>query len=885
MDPPRNPIESIASEFAESIRDGQIDSIDEVVDSNPELESELRDLLPVIEKLEKARKTHVARPAGLASLGSSRPDRLGDFQIVRQIGRGGMGVVFEAMQESLGRKVALKVMPKSLLAGSDQLRRFQREAQMAGSLHHTNIVPVFGVGEDQGYHYFVMQRIEGHGLDRLSGDEDEKLTPNQVAHLGQQAAAALAYAHEQKVLHRDIKPANLIVNQELDLWVTDFGVAKAIESEAVTRTGDVVGTLRYMAPEQILGNSDVRSDIYSLGVTLYELLAGRPAMDDESIREALVARRPAPAPPRLRNLNSAVPRDLETILQTAMSIDPASRYQSANDLHDDLQRYLDGEPISVRPLSMFELGVRWAKRNPAVATLSALSFLLMAGVAIVSSIGFVKVQAALDGEQTSRQSAEATAELASGALNQIFDRFAEGSGDPGSSVEFGAAPALSDEAADLLEDLLHYYDAIAVRTNFGDQLQRSAVEARYAIGDIHFRLGHYSKAIDAFTASLAEVDLQATNSERKLRLVRLHNRIGLAHRMSGNDSDAQKHHQQSLDILATLQEETERSYVAFELAQTHYLSATRVVPGRSPDSMPPLLAASPPPRGPPGSRGRQRGGPPPRIESKLSAADQEHLETAISLLRELRKSDPENLGYALALAASLNSRQQDPDLSSTGSDADSLALLRELHERYPLNDRIRFQLSETLVGLNVFAEGAEGSSQQDLDRMQEAVSHLKLLADANPNVPKYANAVAHAHFKLAVLLERQSEFEPPGERREMEQQAGTSFRAAANRYKTLTRQHPDAIGYRAWYAVFLQSQAGNALRTDLLTQAERSFGRSIEQWKRLIKSHPEQQIAWHALPHAYEMLSRTLQRLGKHEESQAAIEQAELTRVFRDMDH
>ena len=152
---------------------------------------------------------------------------------------------------------------------------------------------------------------------------------------------ALAYAHAQNVLHRDIKPANLIVDDRLQLWVTDFGVAKAIESEAVTRTGDVVGTLRYMAPEQIVGDSDVRSDIYSLGVTLYELLAGRPAMDDASIREALVARRPAPSPPRLRQLNPEVPRDLETILHTAMSVDANARYQTADDLAEDLQRFLD----------------------------------------------------------------------------------------------------------------------------------------------------------------------------------------------------------------------------------------------------------------------------------------------------------------------------------------------------------------------------------------------------------------------------------------------------------------------------------------------------------------------------------------------------------------
>ncbi len=499
----RNPIESIATEFAESIRSGGREAIDPVVTANPELEPELRDLLPVIQKLEHARQAHAERPAGLATLGSERPDRLGDFQLVRQIGRGGMGVVFEAVQTSLGRKVAVKVLPKSLLADEQQLKRFEQEARTAGSLHHTNIVPVFGVGEDQGFHYYVMQRIQGRGLDRVLSDGEPKLTPRQVASLGQQSASALAYAHQQNVMHRDIKPANLIVNDQLDLWVTDFGVSKAIESEAVTRTGDVVGTLRYMAPEQIVGDADARSDIFSLGVTLYELLAGRPAMDDASIRKALVSRRPAPNPPPLRQLNPDVPRDLATILHTAMSVDADSRYQTAAALADDLEHFLRGEPISVRPLSNLQLAFRWARRNPAVASLASLFLLSLVAFAVISTFGFVHVQRALDREQAARQNAEATAELASGALNQIFDRFT-GRSDrfSDSSNNFTSTPALSDEAATLLEELLEYYDALAVHSTFDPKLQQSAANAQYAMGDIHFSLGNYDRAIDAFRLAI-----------------------------------------------------------------------------------------------------------------------------------------------------------------------------------------------------------------------------------------------------------------------------------------------------------------------------------------------------------------------------------------------
>ena len=527
----RNPLESIASDFAESLREGKQESIDAVAESNPEMEDELRDLLPVIRQLEGARKSQVQRPGGLATLGASRPDQLGDFEIVRQIGRGGMGVVFEAVQRSLGRRVALKVLPKSLLAGGDQLKRFQRESKTAAALHHTNIVPVFGVGEDQGFHYYVMQRIEGRGLDRLMADSEQRLKPKQVAGLGVQAASALAYAHEQNVLHRDIKPANLIVNDQLDLWVTDFGVAKAIESEAVTRTGDVVGTLRYMAPEQIVGDTDIRSDVYSLGITLYELLAGRPAMDDASIREALVSRRPAPVAPPLRTLNAAVPKDLETILHTAMAVEASARYQTADQLADDLQHFLDGEPISVRPLSGLQKTLRWSKRNPAIAALSALLLLSLSTVAVVSTIGFLKVQASLNRELASLQQAEATAELASGALDHIFDRFSESPDEYASTSQFSTAPALSEEAAELLEDLMVYYDELAVRQGDQGSLQRSALNAKYAMGDIRFKLGHYEDAIKAFEAALAEtISVESLDAEtRKMRESQIRNQIGLSH--------------------------------------------------------------------------------------------------------------------------------------------------------------------------------------------------------------------------------------------------------------------------------------------------------------------------------------------------------------------
>ncbi len=354
--------------------------------------------------------------------------RLGDFRILREVGRGGMGIVYEALQESLGRHIALKVLLPHAVLDDRSLRRFQQEARSAARLHHSNIVPVFGVGACDGQHYYVMQFIQGLGLDRVlaalrrrssetaGGPEDcsadtlagsllsgvfapaeasfntpppEPTSPavlsdpgrpywQSVARIGIQAAEALAYAHTQGVLHRDVKPSNLLVDGQGTVWVTDFGLAKASDSEDLTHSGDVVGTLRYLAPERFAGRVDARSDVYALGLTLYELLTLRPAFDrtgrDELLRQVMHDEPPAP-----RQVNPSVPRDLQTIVLKAMARDPAHRYRGAAELADDLKRFHEDRPIRARPVSGVEKLWRWCRRNPALALALAAVVLLAVG--------------------------------------------------------------------------------------------------------------------------------------------------------------------------------------------------------------------------------------------------------------------------------------------------------------------------------------------------------------------------------------------------------------------------------------------------------------------------------------------------------------------------
>jgi serine/threonine protein kinase len=439
-------LEQAAQEFVERFRRGERPALSEYTRRCPDLATEIRELFPALVMLEGVRPGETVPGPGRGPDSAAAPPRqLGDYRILREVGRGGMGIVYEAEHGALGRRVAIKVLPAPLLLDSRYLERFQREARAAAKLHHTNIVPVFGVGEQDGLHYYVMQFIDGQGLDsvlvglaqharavhpatkakhetqtsrrlsltgatvpgavaphadeenpapngaRLAGEshaapprfgashpDDGRAYWHSVARIGMQVAEALASAHAQGTLHRDIKPSNLLLDSQGTVWVTDFGLAKAAGSDDLTHSGDIVGTLRYMAPERFRGKGDARSDVYALGLTLYELLALRPAFD-ESEYNALLYQVAHVEPPPLRQWRPSVPRDLETIVLKAIARDPERRYPSAGELADDLRRFTDDRPIRARAVNPAERLWRWCRRNPWPSCL-LLMILLTAGV-------------------------------------------------------------------------------------------------------------------------------------------------------------------------------------------------------------------------------------------------------------------------------------------------------------------------------------------------------------------------------------------------------------------------------------------------------------------------------------------------------------------------
>jgi tetratricopeptide (TPR) repeat protein len=423
----------LVEELTARLQAGEVVDVDAYVQAHPEHAERLRQLLPALHLLAElghSAASGVPSALPLAAPGDGLSGTLGDFRIIREVGRGGMGVVYEAEQISLGRTVALKVLPFAAALDGRQLQRFKNEAQAAAHLQHQHIVPVYGVGSERGVHYYAMQFIDGHSLAELiqqlrrgeprgvspeatgpytppsGGDGPIAATPpvaglstecstrspaffQAMARLGGQAALALEHAHSLGVVHRDIKPANLLLDARTNLWITDFGLAQVQSDTRLTMTGDLVGTLRYMSPEQALGQRggvDHRSDLYSLGATLYELLTLEPAFAGRDRQELL--RQIAfeePRPPR--RWNQAIPVELETIVLKALAKSPTERYGTAQELADDLERFLKDEPIRARRPTVVQKVRRWARRHRAVVA-TALVGLLVAVAVLAGSVGW-----------------------------------------------------------------------------------------------------------------------------------------------------------------------------------------------------------------------------------------------------------------------------------------------------------------------------------------------------------------------------------------------------------------------------------------------------------------------------------------------------------------
>ncbi len=457
--------------------------------------------------------------ARLADEISALPRVVGDYRLLREIGRGGMGMVYEAEQLSLGRRVALKILPMQAAWDEQALERFQREARSVARLHHTNIVPVFEVGRDGDICYYAMQLIVGDNLEavieRMKQPSEASPSPLPTGDAERfraiaQLAQALAYAHARGVVHRDIKPSNLLLDTAGTPWITDFGLAKA-EDDNLSRTGDLFGTIRYMAPERFEGKGDARADIYALGLTLYELLLLRPAYDTSDHLQMLMKLKNE-EPPRPRRVLPSIPRDLETIVLKAMEKDPARRYPTADAMAEDLRRFQADEPIAARPVGVLESVWRSARRNPRLAALTSLVLVLLVALVGGSVVAAVLYQDMAEQEraqatdarkarddartetQRAGEEAQASQEIASFMLGMLEEADPLGFAGRGfGSRKLGVSSTSFtsfDSATAKLKDSFH--DRPLVRAALLDKM-----------GAVHISMGHFVKAKPMLDEALA----------------------------------------------------------------------------------------------------------------------------------------------------------------------------------------------------------------------------------------------------------------------------------------------------------------------------------------------------------------------------------------------
>lgn len=851
----RNPIEVLSEDFLKRRRRGDSLSVSEFAGMHPEHSDNIRRLFPAMIALEECKSSRLSNSSSATSidLNIASLDQLGDFRIVCEIGRGGMGVVYEAEQQSLQRRVAVKVFPRQTLSDSKHLDRFHREAKTAARLHHTNIVPVFGVGQQDEFHYYVMQRIDGISLDdvihhrngslvfqRDAGLSDRAVdsTPappsvsdlstaalpvtgrlrsgggpiyqvpgtyeewirisesdspafwKSIAKVGIQVAEALDYAHAQGVVHRDIKPSNLLLDHQGTVWVTDFGLATALEAGQHDHPEEVAGTLRFMAPEHLSGSQDARSDIYSLGLTLYELITRKPAFADPS-RTMLLSKimKGSTEPPH--QFRPDIPKDLEAIVMRSMAKNLEDRYECAADLASDLRLFLQGRPVTARPISPPLRIWRWTMRNPVVASLCLA--LLVTVIASFSIVGTKWKYAVAENRR-----ADVNLTLALESLDQILERFTDswmaqpmGNGDELGDLEgqgIEQQMAVSNHSAAVLQDALDFYDRFTQQNPTNPQLYRDTAKIHSRVADIYQRLGQHERAQEAYERSLRflNADQIAEDSSLDLERGETINQLGFSKASASRFRDAEVDYRNALELL----QQSPLSDTAMGLAQKAKIRT----------NLARCLALV--------SRGEEA---------------TENQRTAVDILEKLVQTDPSIAAYQLELARAYQGqyslmrfrargdREQNREERNTIRLA-ATRILEDLVTDYPNVPDYRCDLSDLLIHTNSSWYQTSDNSAE-LDR---AVSLARQLTESHPSIPRYRTVLARG---LAELAESQFERQPEASMK--------LFEESIQLLEDLVRNFPDMPVYRVFLVHALDNQADAYRKLGHLDQAQLVIERAI----------------------------------------------------------
>ncbi len=663
------------------------------------------------------------------------------------------------------------------------------------------------------------------------------------------------------------------------MWITDFGLAKLGDLDDLTHSGDMVGTLRYMAPEQFEGKADARSDIYNLGLTLYELLTLRPAFDQKD-RRRLIRQMTQEEPPRPRKLNPAIPRDLETIVVKAMAVDAGHRYQTAGQLAADLRCFLEDRPIRARRASLAGRLWRWGRRNRAVAALTGTALALLVVVAAVASVGYLRTNQALRQAEAERKRAETNLRLATKAFEDIFDKVAGNTVTPPPQEDQQADQqddaedeaeddALVDDEEDqqqwaaalwqnivtgkdavLLESMLKFYDQFAHQNQANVKLQKETARAHRRVGDIQRRLGQYDKAEAAYRYALTGYQALAkaspTATDLLTTIAAVENELGVVCLDTGRFGEAGNAHRQALETLRTEPPDVAALPESrFELAKTYgYLST-------------PLLG-----------RGSQSGGSGGGRHGPWHGWDRNNGPTenntkAVEILQKLLAENPENPGYRLAMAHCqrdryfLSARSHRDEADQARKEA--VGILESLVAGAPHNPDYLYELAETYIMPSRPARGATPPAD-DKKQLQQAVEIGKDLIARYPTAPEYRALLARCYVRVASA--------------DALAEAENDLSKAVDLEKKLAVEFASVASYRFSLVRSLHQLAGVQMARHRWPQARASLEEEIADWTKIQQSSPQM---WHVrsmLGASYNMLASALREMGEKSLADAATAKA-----------
>ncbi len=794
-------------------RDGIPPDIDELAAAHPELADDLRAYGESLRILHRA----VSRlaPDQAAGPSSSPPQvkRLGDFEIVRQVGRGGMGVVYEARQISLNRPVALKVLPFAAMLDERQIARFRTEAQAAAALHHPNIVPVYAIGQERGVHFFAMQYVEGQSLDcaikellhsgttwcevaepepsrasrsttaQLSNETladasfSTKASTNSrhycrsAARLAAQAARALHHAHEYGIVHRDVKPSNLLLDRAGKIWVTDFGLARIQSDSGVTVSGDVVGTLRYMSPEQASGNNalvDARTDVYALGATLYELITLRHVYEADN-RQELLRQIESSEPPAPRKLNPGVSNDLEAIVMCAMAKSRDDRYETALAMAEDLERYLAGEPTAAQRPTVLDHAAKWALRHRRTAALAA-GLLVVFSVLCAVGAGLIarekhRTEAALAASEANLARAERHFRQARQVVDQFGNRLAG---------ELAALPGSGPVRRRLLVETLQYYREFIHHAADDPGLQRELATTYSEAGTIAEQLGDRAAARADFEQALAVFERLVGRSPDDVSLqidrARCLNNLAVLAVADGDFDQARQRYDQAVELLQAVPDTpAQHDRVVRALAETYgnlglmhgqqsRPEEARQSLGAAIDQLTPLAA---------GDEATPRDRHDLAIcYNNLSyverdadpAAAAHSCSQAIAIVAELAEREPLDLSLRSDLALFHNNLGAIQGRTGQWDDAcatyrEAISLQRQLMRQAPQVVAYRYGLATSLTNLGQ-AQSAGGDAAAAIGSFRESTAIARQLADDFANEVRFRSLLGGVLNNLAMAEEQ-----------------------------------------------------------------------------------------------------------------------------------